>query len=120
MGEVSASSAPRNENCKMKIMKVRDFIYLDADRLKSIVAQTEEGLLTTISESTRGAKEGSTSAEGSVLSLIKAAGGVKLLWEDQATETRTLHDNIYNRVEQSLTDNDMLIEISEEDDSNFA
>ena len=56
-------------------------------------------------------KEVDTKAEGSLFGPLKAAGGAKYVWQNQTTETKTLHDNIYNKVENSLISNDLLFRI---------
>lgn len=91
-----------------KLLSVRDFIYLDVDRLKSIVAQTQEGLTTETVESKGRSKEADIRTQGSLLGFLNAAGGLKMLWQQQNSETRTLHDNIYTLVEQTLIENELL------------
>jgi len=105
-------------------LKIRDFIYLDTERLKSIIAQIEQGLVNISTQLKSNNKEVMAKAGGSLLGLLEAAGGAKYVWQNQATETRTLHDNIYNKVENALTSNDLLITIPgnikmESIDSNF-
>lgn len=92
-------------------LKIRDFIYLDIERLKSIIAQIEQGLINISTQLKSNNKEVMAKAEGSLFGLLKAAGGAKYVWENQATETKTLHDNIYNKVENALISNDLLITI---------
>ncbi|PRX16934.1 hypothetical protein BX659_1595 [Orenia metallireducens] len=94
-------------------ISIRDFIYLDIERLKSIIAQVEEGLATTSSKENRNSQQGSASVEGGIFSFLKGIGGVNFLWENKNTETKSLHDNIYNKVENALIENELLIKISE-------
>jgi hypothetical protein len=90
-------------------LTIRDFIYLDIERLKSIIAQVEEGVTTSTSKSKTNTQEGSANLEGGILGFLKAAGGTSFLWENKNTETKSLHDNIYNKVEKALIDNKLLI-----------
>lgn len=92
-------------------LKIRDFIYLDIERLKSIIAQIEQGLINISTKLKSNNKEVMAKAGGSLFGLLEAAGGAKYVWQNQATETKTLHDNIYNKVENALTSNDLLITI---------
>jgi hypothetical protein len=92
-------------------LKIRDFIYLDTDKLKSIIAQIEQGLSTTTNQMRSNNSEIALGAEGSVLGFLKSVGGAKYIWQNQATETKTLHDNIYNKVEDALISDELLIEI---------
>lgn len=91
------------------IFKIRDFIYLDIERLKSIIAQVEQGLVDQLNEVKGNIKEAATNVEGSLFGFVKGVGGGKFVWQNQATETKSLHDYIYNKVESSLIENDVLI-----------
>lgn len=93
------------------ILKIRDFIYLDTERLKSIIAQIEQGLVNTSNQLKMDSQEGTASVEGSILGFLKGVGGAKFIWQNQATETKTLHDNIYNKVEDALISSELLIRI---------
>lgn len=99
-------------------MHVRDFIYLDIERLKSIIAQAEGGLPVELEEGGARSRGVSGEGEGSLFGFLKAKGGTEFLWRSQEKETKSLHDNIYNRVEEVLIENELLVNISEvfEDD----
>ena len=90
-------------------LKIRDFIYLDTERLKSIIAQVEKGLLDFSSQTKSDNKEIKLGVEGSLFRLLKAAGGANYVLHNQTTETKTLHDNIYNKVEDALIRDKSLI-----------
>jgi hypothetical protein len=90
---------------------IRDFIYMDIERLKSIISQAEEGLLSTSIDTKSNAREVTGNIEGSILGFLKSVGGVRFLWQNQATETKSLHDNIYNKVEEVLIRNELLMKI---------
>jgi hypothetical protein len=86
-------------------------VYLDTDKLKSIIAQIEHGLSDTTSQLKSKDSEISLEGEGSLFGFLKSVAGAKYVWQNQATETKTLHDNIYNRVEDALISNDLLVTI---------
>lgn len=92
-------------------LKIRDFIYLDTDRLKSILAQIEQGVINDTTQVKSNNIEASVGAEGSFFGLLKSDGNAKYLWENQNTETKALHDYIYNKVEGALVSDDLLITI---------
>jgi hypothetical protein len=94
-------------------MNVRDFIYLDIERLKSIIAQAEGGLPTSREESKSNSKGISGKGEGDLFGFLKAQGGAEFIWENQETETKSLHDNIYNKVEEVLIENELLVNVSD-------
>lgn len=106
----------------MSKLNIRDFIYLDVERLKSIISQAEHGLVDTADELKNNSKEINAGIEGSLFGFLKSVGGAKFAWQNQSTETRSLHDYIYNKVENSLVNNNLLIripeDITEEDVSN--
>lgn len=91
----------------MKI-NIRDFIYLDIDRLKSIIAQVEKGVLLSSTNQKTESIEASIGAEGGILGFMKATGAGNFVWQNQESETKTLHDSIYNKVEDTLVKNKIL------------
>jgi hypothetical protein len=95
-------------------MQIRDFIYLDIDRLRSIVAQKEKGIIETFNESESNTKEISGNIQGGLSSVLKLAGGLKYLFQKQETQTKTFHDYIYNKVEDELIKSEILIHIPEQ------
>jgi hypothetical protein len=90
---------------------IRDYIYMDIERLKSIISQAEGGLSNTSTDTKSNSREVSGNVEGSIFGFLKSVGGTKFLWQNQATETKSLHDNIYNKVEEALINNELLIKI---------
>jgi hypothetical protein len=92
-------------------IRIRDFMYLDMERVRSIVAQLEGGLIESYTSSTNEGKEGSGEVEGGLLGIVKLAGGIKFLMEKQDTETKTLHDHIYNKAEEALLNQETVIRI---------
>jgi hypothetical protein len=100
------------DNIKEEI-HIRDFIYLDIDRIKSILAQLEKGLTENRIETRSKVKEISGEGNFSINAIIKAAGGAKYLWENQTSQTKTLHDHIYNYIEHKLIAGKQLIKINE-------
>ncbi|WP_297898434.1 DUF6414 family protein [Methanobrevibacter sp.] len=98
---------------------IREFIYLDIERLKSIFSQVEEGLLERETK-TKG-NDTQLSGEvgtGKVLEFLglDAKGAVDLLMKNQETETRTLHDHMYNYIEKKLIEEELIIKIHESED----
>jgi hypothetical protein len=81
---------------------VRDFVYLDVERVKSLLAQLEQGLLTDRTTS-RGSTESVTGHAGLSVPAIGAVGSsAEYAWQHHASETRTLHDHIFNQTEALL------------------
>jgi len=95
----------------MDQLHVRDFIYMDVERLKSILAQLNRGLpeqkSTTLTESDKDTFGG----EGGFLNFFKLSGDNQYLWQSQSTQSQTLHDHIYNSVESLLTQKNLIMDV---------
>ncbi len=95
----------------MKRFRVRDYIYVDIERLKSIISQTEEGLIN-LTEETRGnSTSASGGGKGKVPFLLEGHVEAEVNLHRQISETRSLHDYIYNRVESYLVEHGELLEL---------
>ncbi len=93
----------------------RDFIYLDTDRVQSIIAQLQEGLLDQVIEGKNEEVSAGTRVTANLLSLLipfsaSASAGYK-----NATDLRqnkVLHDYAFNVALDSLRDQGFLLEDS--------
>lgn len=98
----------------MDIRRIRDFIYIDIDRVKSIISQLEEGLIDQ-TQILSGNSEGSAlRGEGGLSGFFKAAANSEFKFHRQLSETKSLHDYIYNKVESLLLNEKQLLEIPNE------
>ncbi|HEX5165055.1 MAG TPA: hypothetical protein VFV93_06645, partial [Thermomicrobiales bacterium] len=85
-----------------KYVSVRDFVYLDIERVKSLLAQLEQGLLTDRT-TTRGSTDSLVGHAGLSVPTIGTVGSsAEYVWQHHASETRTLHDHIFNQTEALL------------------
>jgi len=88
------------------LTNLRDFVYLDVERVKSLLAQMDRGLLSERAD----ASESSASVRGeaglNIPALAKVGGGGQYVSTNSATETRTLHDFVYNQTEERLLELD--------------
>lgn len=91
----------------------REFIYLDTDRVQSIIAQLEEGLLTQVISGKQKEVTGKLSLAASVLAQFlpvglegSAKGGSSI------QHSKVLHDYAYEVALNSLRDSEMLFEVS--------
>ena len=97
--------------------RIRDFIYLDVEKVKSLLAQMQEGLLTGRSAET-GTRKAVEARTGVKLPMLADIGGTgQYIWTNQETETKTLHDHIYNEAESALSGLKRLIRFPEDFDS---
>jgi hypothetical protein len=89
----------------------RDFIYMDTERLKSIVAQLNQGLIESGSNTITDTGGVKASAGVEFLKMLKAGTESSLLFQNQATESHTVHDYLYNLAESSLKAENLLTDI---------
>lgn len=90
---------------------IRDFVYVDIERLKSIISQLEEGLVVNAEES-RGDTLGTNANAGvGIYGLLKGEVEAEVQLHKNISETKSLHDYIYNKVEATLLDADKLHKI---------
>lgn len=95
-------------------LKLRDFIYLDTERLKSLLAQLDRGLLDARTDSSGSSKGGEVKGGFSVPLLAEVGGTAQYVATDQATETRTLHDFVFNEVEERLLELGRIMSLPED------
>jgi hypothetical protein len=100
------------EQQSSKAINIRDFLYLDVERTKSIFAQLEEGLVTGRERVGGTAKEVTGKGGGGVPALLSLAAEGKFIWENEERETKTLHDYMYNYVESKMLDSKSIITIN--------
>lgn len=95
-------------------LNLRDFIYLDVERVKSLLSQIDQGLLTDRSDSV-GSNMTSEGRVGiSIPALFDVGGAGQYLTTEQSIETRTLHDHVYNQTEERLLELDRVRRIPED------
>lgn len=85
-----------------ELVNLRDFIYLDVDRLKSLLAQLDRGLLDSSQKTVGSSTSAGAKAGVSIPSLFDFGGSGQYVRENHSSETRTLHDFVYNQVEERL------------------
>jgi hypothetical protein len=98
----------------MEILCVRDFIYIDIDRVKSISSQLECGLTDEIQSSNGNSETTKVGGKGG-LPFLSAEAGSEFQTNNQLLETKSLHDYIYNKVENILLNEDKLLRVSNAD-----
>lgn len=94
---------------------LRDFIYLDEERLRSFAAQLLEGVPDTQTAASEHEAGGGGAAEGGVPFLAKVSGEANYLYRRSTSETRSLHHHVYSLVEDALESDLGLVDL----DSNY-
>jgi hypothetical protein len=96
----------------------RDFIYLDINRVQSIIAQLQQGLLNEVME---GKTEQTTGRMQMALNLlamllpVSASGSVEHSRGASLSESRVLHDYAFEAARGSLEDEGLLVEADDLD-----
>lgn len=94
-------------------MTIRDFIYLDIERVRSFYAQLSKGLPTERTVE-KGAEVGlDASVEGNVL-FAKGKANTDYRYVRSNTETSSLHDYIMEEFIEQLKQNHLLVELPDE------
>ncbi len=96
----------------MKKPLIRDFIYLDVERVRSFVAQASGGLT---SERTRQAQHqagGEAQIVGRLPLIAQASGSGDYHYSRSHSETKSLHDHIFEEFYTSLDEVKKLIDLS--------
>lgn len=87
---------------------------MDTERLKSIVAQLNKGLIESKSTTITDGDENRFSAGVDILKILKIGSESSFLWQNQATESHTMHDYLYNLAELSLNQKSLLTNIPDD------
>lgn len=91
---------------------IKEFIYLDTEKVKSILSQLEAGLPITTNETTKIDSEiGANAGIGGFLNWFKAETSANILSSNQNDETKILHDYMYNYIEKELNKNKKLLHV---------
>lgn len=97
---------------------VRDFIYLDIERIRSYVSQIYGGLITERTTRFDRKTAFAGSVEGGIPLSINVKGGLDKYLLKSDAETKSLHDHIFNEFHQALISTNSLLEIKK-DSSNI-
>jgi len=76
-----------------------------------VLSQLDKGLLESVSSAESRTKQVGGGATGGLAGVVGLSGKAELLWANGQTETRTLHDHIYNLAEDALKQSDMLVQV---------
>ena len=93
--------------------KIRDYIYLDIDRIKSIFSQIEKGLLIQQTEGINQDNEVKANIGTNWLSNLFLDAGIEgdVIFTNKKDETKVLHDYMYTILEKKLCDENQVIKI---------
>ncbi|MCB9460923.1 MAG: hypothetical protein H6670_14820 [Anaerolineaceae bacterium] len=95
--------------------KIRDFVYLDIERTRSILAQLSEGLPNERNSQTGREVGGSGDLEANVPFLVHATAGADYRYVRSVSETKSLHDHIFERCLTELDKVDLVTRLTEGD-----
>lgn len=91
----------------------RDFVYLDMNRVQSIIAQLEQGVLSQVMEGATEDTKGRAQMIVNLLAMllpVSVLGAVEHGRGTSISESRVLHDYAFEAARQSLEDEGLLLE----------
>lgn len=91
----------------------RDFIYLDVNRVQSIIAQLQEGLLSEVMEGKTEETRGKAQMAVNLLAMllpVSVSGSVEHGRGASISESKVLHDYAFEAARRSLEDEGLLLE----------
>jgi hypothetical protein len=92
----------------------RDFAYLDTNRVQSILAQLEQGLLTQLAQSRAREVMGQAGlGEGFFAQLLPLSGSVEGKLNFSSSHNKILHDYAFTLGLQSLQKNNLLLNVDD-------
>ncbi len=91
---------------------IRDFVYLDWERLRSFVAQAESGVPETRSSTLTSEEADHYNAELGFPGIARIADTGDLRYLRSATETRSLHHAVFAAFEQRLEETNAVLDIT--------
>lgn len=97
-------------------MDLRDFIYLDTERLRSFTAQLLGGVPESGTSERGHEVGGAAAAEAGLWKFVRAQGEVDYRYHRTGTETRSLHHHVYSLFEKALEAEQLLEHV----DSSFS
>lgn len=81
---------------------IRDFIYLDIERIRSYVAQAAGGLTSEKTQQAQHNVGGSGQAQGGIPIIAHASGSADYHYSRSHSETKSLHDHIFEEFYRTL------------------
>lgn len=92
--------------------KIREFIYLDIEIVKSILSQLDKGLLVELKNSSEKEANIEGKAGGGIMEMLLPLSFVgEGRYSSEKDETRVLHDYMYNYLEEQLLKENIIVKV---------
>lgn len=101
----------------MTKLLIRDFIYLDIERVRSFVAQTSGGLPSERTHQAQHQVGGEGQVEGGLPFIAKATGSTDYHYLRSQSETKSLHDHIFEELYHKLQAEKHITDLSPTDET---
>ncbi len=96
---------------------IRDFIYLDVERIRSFVAQASGGLTSEITSQAQHQVGGEGQVAGGLPLVARASGSIDYHYLKSHSETKSLHDHIFEEFYRCLKPGEHLTDLSDIDET---
>jgi hypothetical protein len=93
---------------------IRDLLYFDFDKAASIWSQFESGLVERTSVTRDSGKDRSAGTKFGIPGLAEANLGVDYIQKQSILQSKTLHHDLLNRVEESLRRAGLVADLAEQ------
>ena len=97
---------------KQEMKSIKDLIYFDTEKAKSLISQLNEGLISEISRAIEDESEGGSDF-GFDVKVVKGNIGEKSKERSVRTEKISLYHEMLNNIEKSLTEKNLLTSIND-------
>jgi hypothetical protein len=94
---------------------LREFLYLDGNLTRSLLAQLEGGVIEQLSRSKEARQQSSGGLKGEIPLLASAEAAGEVGWGQSEAETRILHDYMFNTVEAAMRKRASFLDLSSGD-----
>lgn len=98
---------------------IRDFIYLDIERIRSFVAQVSGGLASERTNQAQHQVGGQGGVQGGLPFIAQASGSADYHYLRSQSETKSLHDHIFAEFYNSLKSGDHITDLSKLDEAHW-
>lgn len=96
----------------MSEVQTREFIYMDIERVRSLYAQMEEGVVETATTESGAEQKLSGDVSGGIPGVLKGRSSGSAQRSQRSSQTITMHDHMFNIVETKLSEASNFVDLA--------